>query len=107
MRINSSRQVVGVEMICETAGIGVPSSNRPFVVLAFGMRLRSAVATGSMGTAAGFGTFGQSEGWWPQRTEKSPVRSKSEGTSCWIEEGFFSRRHSCDQKKKVFFLSAL
>src|SRR6266436_5676907 len=100
MRTNSSRQGVGVEMICETAGMGVPSSNRPLVVLAWGMRAKSAVPT-AVGAITD-GPVGQSETWWVHRTEKSPVRSKSDGTFGRIEEGLFSRRHSCDQKKKVF-----
>src|ERR1700722_3579551 len=43
-----------------------------------------------------------------QRSEKSPLRSADEGTSwsCTVE-GFFSRRHSWDQKKKVFCFDGL
>src|SRR6266853_4299618 len=106
MRISSSRHVVGVETIEETAGIEVPSGKLPDVVFGSGMR-----ATRAAPTAVGVmtcGPLGQSAGSCAQRAVKSPLRSASDGTS-WGEtaEGFFSLRHSSDQKKNVFFLSEL
>src|SRR5215475_5143041 len=93
-RINSSRHVVGSETVCVTAG------NPPSTVFAVGINASSADPTGVIGTAAGFATFGQSglgPGGW-HRSEKFPPRSASDGTFCRIVDGFFSRRHSCDQK---------
>src|SRR5579862_3382262 len=43
-----------------------------------------------------------------QTSLKSPVRSAAEGTAWLIFcPGTISRRHSCDQKKNVFFFSLL
>src|SRR5690348_11169649 len=115
MRTNSSRQVVGVEIVLETAG-------KPLLVaFAVGIRVRSALPTAVGATAslanlapvAGFtGQSGKlvwsiTPGVGEQRSLKFPVRSAFEGTFWKIEFGFFSRRHSSEKKKKVFFLSAL
>src|ERR1700674_5394572 len=99
MRTSSSRQVVGVEIVLETAG------KPPLVAFAWGISVRSAWPTAVIGTAAGLATLGQSGP--GQSSVKFPFRSASEGTFWKIEFGFFSRRHSWDQKKKVFFLSEL
>src|ERR1700726_417648 len=97
--INSSRHVVGNETVWSTAG------NPLFVEFAAGISASSAWPTAVIGTAAGLGTLGQSTP--GHKSEKFPDRSASEGTFCRIVDGFFSLRHSCDQKKKVFFLSLL
>src|SRR5271156_4197131 len=103
-RTNSSRQVVGSEMVFVKAGSGAPLSwLRPFVVFGVGIRDSKAEPTGVIGTAAGFATFGQSVP--GQMSEKSPPRSATEGTFCRTVDGFFSRRHSCDQKKNVLLRS--
>src|ERR1700733_8638125 len=99
MRTSSSRHVVGSEIVFVKAG------NPPLVVFGSGMSARSAWPTGVIGTAAGFGTFGQSGP--GQRSEKSPPRSATDGTFCRTVVGFFSRRHSCDQKKNVLLRSEL
>src|SRR4029077_770020 len=115
MRTSSSRQVVGVEMVLETAG------KPPLVAFAVGIRVSRALPTAvgvmvslaNLALVAGF--TGQSGKFFlsispavgEQRSLKFPVRSAFEGTFWKIEFGFFSRRHSWDQKKKVFFLSAL
>src|SRR5438876_1203122 len=108
MRTSSSRQVVGSETVCVTDGRGtfVPGS-RPLVPVACGIRARRDCPTELIGTAAKLATFGQSTDAGTQRSVKSPLRSASEGTFCVIVEGFFSRRHSSEKKKKVFFLSLL
>src|SRR6267378_7224625 len=115
MRTSSSRQVVGVEIVLETAG------KPPLVAFAVGTNVTSALPT-AVGVTVSFanlvpvaGFTGQSgkltmsmtPGVGEQRSLKFPVRSAFEGTFWKIEFGFFSRRHSWDQKKKVFFLSAL
>src|SRR5580693_3571284 len=94
-RTNSSRHVVGSETVCENDG------KPALTLLGIGMSPSSAWPTALMGTAAGFGTFGQSGP--GHRSEKFPPRSATEGTFWLIASGFFSRRHSCDQKKKVLF----
>src|SRR6267154_4556864 len=111
MRISSSRQVVGVEIVLETAG------KPELVAFAVGMRVKRALPTGVSVTVspanralvAGFtGQSGKfflsiSNGVGEQRSLKFPPRSALDGTFWKMEFGFFSRRHSCDQKKKVFF----
>src|SRR5580658_227436 len=102
MRISSSRQVVGVDTVCSNAG--KPPIVKPGV--GWGINASNAWPTGVIGTAAGLGTFGQSG---PGQTSlKLPCRSAAEGTLIGvIVAGFFSRRHSCDQKKNVFRFSEL
>src|SRR5262249_22191933 len=108
-RINSSRHVSGRETVWFTAG------KPACVVFAVGIRESSACPTGSMGTRSpGYGLpvaglTGQSLGAAAHVLLKSPVRSRSEGTFGGGErvKGFFSRRHSCDQKKNVLFLFEL
>src|SRR6266403_1104346 len=115
-RISSSRQVVGVETVCANAG------NPPLVVLALGINARSADPTAVGVTVSPgnrecvVGLIGQSgklvvsitPGVAEHRSLKLPPRSASEGTFCGaMVEGFFSRRHSSEKKKKVFFLSEL
>src|SRR5580704_560473 len=101
-RTNSSRQVVGVDTVCANAG------RPPSVVLAFGIRASRACPVGEIGTAAGLATLGQSAADCAQASVKLPPRSASEGTLIGeIVAGFFSRRHSWDQKTNVFFLSVL
>src|SRR5580698_2342247 len=105
-RTSSSRQTVGSEIVFVKAGNGAPLSwFKPFVVFAVGIRDNKAEPTGVMGTAAGFAKFGQSVP--GQMSEKSPARSASEGTFWRTVDGFFSRRHSCDQKKNVLLRSEL
>src|SRR5256885_12495098 len=108
MRTNSSRQVSGSETVCTTAGKPLLSSPGS----AFGMRDSSACPTGLIGIAAGlapflFGQFFAAAA--PEhKSVKSPFRSASEGTfTAPVVCGFFSRRHSSEKKKKVFFLLEL
>src|SRR5579859_1832707 len=106
MRTSSSRQVVGVETVDANAG------NPPFVVLAPGISASSANPV-AVGVIVSFGkrfpvvgSTGQSAP--GQRSLKLPASSAADGTFCGaIVEGFFSRRHSSEKKKKVFFLSEL
>src|SRR5262245_12548997 len=117
-RISSSRQVSGKETVCTTAGN--PLFVRPGD--AFGMSGSSAWPTGSIATVSPGnrlpveGSTGQSgklvasmrPGVGEQKSLKLPARSASDGTfNESVVTEFFSRRHSCDQKKNVFFLSEL
>jgi len=92
------------------------------VVLALGINARSADPTAVGVTVSPgnrecvVGLIGQSgklvvsitPGVAEHRSLKLPPRSASEGTFCGaMVEGFFSRRHSSEKKKKVFFLSEL
>src|SRR5580692_6402887 len=99
MRMSCSRHVVGVETVWAYAG------KPPSVVLGIGIRASSAWPAAVIGTAAGFATFGQSGP--GHKSEKLPPRSATDGTFWSTTEGFFSRRHSWEEKKKVFFLSEL
>src|SRR5690349_18146830 len=117
-RISSSRQVSGKETVCTTAG-------KPLLVSpgdACGISGSSAWPTGSIVTVSPGkrwpveGSTGQSAkfvasispGVGEHRSLKLPVRSASDGTfNAPVVTEFFSRRHSCDQKKNVFFLLEL
>src|SRR5438270_7535370 len=121
--MSSSRHVVGLATVWRTAG-------KPLVtVLAAGMMAKNAWPVGSTATVL-FGKVAKVLGTTPgpldgqsgkpvsgsrvksvpaagQRSLKLPPRSASEGTFWLIVVEIFSRRHSSDQKKKVFFLSEL
>src|SRR5579859_5661518 len=115
-RTNSSRQVVGSETVWVIAGkpLNVPFCLGIIAKRAVPTAVGVIVSPGNLAPVTGF--IGQSEvTTGAHRSLKLPVRSASEGTfgeglpfaSGFAEEVFVSRRHSCDQKKKVFFLSEL
>src|ERR1700722_10526042 len=93
-RTSSSRQVVGSETVWVNDG------NPALMLFGIGISPSSACPTAVMGTAAGFGTLGQSAP--GHRSEKLPPLSATDGTFWLTVSGFFSRLHSWDQKKNVF-----
>src|SRR5579871_1828563 len=117
--MSSSRQVVGREMVFTTEG------KPPRVLLGAGTRAKNSGALGSTATVL-FGKVAKVPAAAPgplegqsgkpvcgsrvksvpavgQTSEKSPPRSAADGTFWLMVEGSDWRRHSCDQKKKVFF----
>src|ERR1700730_11211856 len=114
MRTNSSRQVVGSDTVCWYAG--KPPAVRPEV--GWGTVVSSALPTAVgvivlLGKGVPLAGCGQSG---PGQTSlKFPPRSARDGTFTMElpllpggdKETFFSRRHSSEKKKKVFFLFEL